>query len=139
MLDNMQSKFNDPLERLEHTIALLKKYRVDIEKALCYTEGAWDFNQVCASVLSGRVDTYETPNSLLLCQINSNPSTNVYHVFIAVGTLEEILHFAQTQLITEARLRNCTALSFEGRRGWTKHLSSMGWGTEQVVMYKRIQ
>ena len=135
MLDEAHSS---PLNRLRHTIDVLEKYSLDIKEALCYTHGAWDFDQVVAGILTAQLDLFALDNSILICQTVRNPNMIVYHVFIACGDLDEILEFSADQLHKEAALRGASVLSFEGRKGWKPKLTQLGWSNEMIVMYKEV-
>lgn len=134
----LDSRLPDPLVRLRQIIDGLEKYRLDIEKALCYNERTWTFDQVCSDVLSGKIDMYDLSDAVVLCQLVEQPNANIYHVFIAAGNLDSILSFAQNGLLHEAKLRGCSTLSMEGRTGWKRSLEKLGWSTRRIVMVKGV-
>lgn len=128
----------DPLERVSQIVECMRKFRLDIERALVYDGGAYTFDHVCARVLSGDLDMYELPNSVLLCETFDAPNLRSYHVYIAAGDLDEIIEFQRDQLVKEARMRRCSKLSFGGREGWKRALKDEGWKPIRITMMKDV-
>lgn len=135
---NEHTEIPNKLDRLKIIISLLEKYQKGIEEALEYSHGVWTFDHVCAGVLNGSLDLYAVDGGVIICQLLNQSGVRIYNVLVATGDLKGVLDFAKDGLEKEARLRQCTALSFEGRDGWKKVLEALGWSNPAITMYKRI-
>ncbi len=116
----------------------LKKFRVDIERALCYGRNSHTFNQVCALVIQGQLDVHVLEGAVIIAEVISYPEYKVYHVFIAAGELQPIIEAQRGYLIREAQKRGAKRLSFAGRKGWKKALENEGWSNDLILMSKEV-
>lgn len=128
----------DTIEQLELVVFTLKKFRLDIEKALCYGNNAQTFDNVVARVLRGELDLYILERSIVIMELFEEPNFNEYFVYIVAGDLQELLEFQRGHLLHEARLRNCKYLGFSGRNGWVRTLKNEGWEQKLVIMSKEV-
>ena len=131
-------KASDIFTEMEELIAGLRKFRVDIEKALEYGNSSHGFDDIALKALTGEVDTYILPNSVIIMELDASPKHKSYHAFIAAGDLDEIIEAQNGLLIREAKYRNAKYLTLAGRRGWAKVLEKHGWTEQLVVMSKEI-
>lgn len=125
------------LQEVRRTIDALEKFEVDISKALKYGNASHTFEDVAVRVLSGKLDAYVYPNSIILMELCQYPQHSVYHGFVAAGNLDEILA-AEPSLLREARLRKCSYLSIAGRRGWEPVLRNIGWTHSLSIMVREV-
>lgn len=116
----------DLLRSVAHTLAVLEKFRLDIQKALCYDSSNTTFDDVVLGVLKGELDVYELPNSVIIAHDRSTRKFPTYHLFLCAGELDELLA-QEDMMIREAKLRGAKRLTLAGRRGWEKPLKKMGW------------
>lgn len=123
------------LDILESMISDLRKWQAVIEAALKHSDNSHTFDDVCARVLSGDLDMYALPNSVMLCEYVELPGFTQYHVYLGGGNLEEILAYHPT-MEAHARKRGCKYLSMTGRLGWKKPLLNHGW-THKLSIYKK--
>lgn len=116
----------EKIDNLLKLVTDLKKYKLDIEKALEYGGNSHSFDDIVGQVLQGRLHFYPLENSFVIMEVHKYPNFNVYHGFLAGGKLEEIIAFQDT-LVGNAKQLNCKGISISGRRGWEKALKPLGW------------
>lgn len=126
------------LDGMDDMTAALRKFRVDIEAALGYGGHSHSFANVVAMCVTGEVDLYILPSSVIMMQLTDYPNYKSYHAFIAAGDLDEIIEAQNGLLIREARLRGASKLTLAGRRGWARALKSEGWEDKLVIMHKDV-
>jgi hypothetical protein len=125
------------LGKLRATIDALEKFELDIKEALCYGTGSHNFTDVVARVLTGTLDLYVFPNSVIIMEFTKYPNHSVYHGYIAAGDLQEILD-AHPMIEKEARARKCKYLTIAGRKGWERPMKLHGWQHSLSVMQKEV-
>lgn len=127
----------DILDRMEHLIAALRKHKAEINEALAYTGFSYSFHHVVLRVMTGDLDCFVFPNSVIMAEVVEAPNFKSYGIYIAAGDLQEILD-AEDLMLAEARLRGCRYLSMTGRRGWEKPLKQMGWQHSLSILKKDV-
>lgn len=143
LADQLSFSFVEPvkkptlLDNLDRTLAALRKFELDICRALEYGNNSHSFDDIVRLVLDGSVDMYEFPNSVIIMELTHYPNFSVYHGFIAAGDLQEILD-AHTMMFKEARLRGAKYLSIAGRRGWEKAMRNHGWSHKLSIMQVEV-
>lgn len=118
-------------------LRVLKKFRLDIEDALCYSYDSHSFNDVVEMLLSGEAHMHELPNSVIIAEVQQTPNHKVYNIFIAAGNLHEVLE-AQNMLIEISKELGCKFMSFSGRLGWAKVLKNKGWSAQLITAYHEV-
>ena len=134
----MKHEGTDCFTETENLIRVLRKFELDIRKALGYGGGVYTYEHVAASCLAGRYDTFILPNSVIIAELMEYPTQKVYHQFVACGDLDELIEAQNGILIREAKLRGAKALTLAGRRGWLKALEPHGWESDLVFMRKEL-
>ncbi len=114
-------------------LGALLKHQHEIEKALLYTRGTHTFDDIVQMVLDRKLLCWLMPNGVLLTEEQQYPRTANLHVFLAGGSLKELLDI-HPQVMYYARNRGYSNISINGRRGWSKALAPMGWEETNVVL-----
>lgn len=127
----------DILDRMELIINALRKHKPEINEALAYAGFSYSFHHVVMRAVSGDLDCYVLPNSVILAEVVEAPNFRTYSLYISAGDLQEILS-QEDQMLHEARLRKCRYLSITGRRGWEKPLKAMGWQHSLSILKKDV-
>ena len=117
---------------------ILDKHRVDIEKALWYGKHSHTYNDICEKVITGKLIFIPLPNSVMICEVSTQPQHKTFHCFIAAGDLDELSTVGTKQLEDAAIAYECRYISVVGRRGWERTLKKQGWDAPLVVMYKEV-
>jgi len=136
MLDDTAK--SDLLDGAIADLETLKKFRVDIERALQYGGHTHNFMDVCALVVSGKLDVHNLGDAAFFAEVIDYPQSRVYHVFIAVGNLDTLLEHEPTYLVAEARKRGAVRVTLAGRKGWKRVFEPRGWKHDIVLMSKEV-
>ena len=128
----------DCFTETENLIRVLRKFELDIRKALGYGGHTHSYEYVAAACIAGQFDIFILPNSVIIAELIEYPTQKVYHQFIACGDLDELLEAQNGLLIREAKLRGAKALTLAGRRGWLRTLEPHGWKSDLVLMRKEL-
>ena len=115
----------------------LVRCKIWIENALAYSGDTHSFDDIALGVLCHRYQLWPLKNSCAVTEFITYPRQKHFHVFLAGGTLNEILElnepFAQF-----ARANNCTAMTIAGRPGWEKILDKLGWDYQFTTLKREI-
>lgn len=117
----------------------LKRFRLDIEKALCYSSDAYSFDNIVDGVLRGNYHFYPLKNSCVITELVNYPNYKVYHGFIAAGNLEEIREFVHTIGNANAKQLGCKYMTLAGRHGWTREFGRDGWKHTLSTMQREVE
>lgn len=115
----------------------LMRCRVWIENALAYSGGTHNFDDICLGVLSGNLQLWPTENSCMVTEVVVYPRKKVFHVFLAGGTLQELIDFHEPA-IEWAKAQGCSGMTLSGRFGWEKALASSGWSKKFTMLEREI-
>lgn len=115
----------------------LVRCKVWIENALAYSGNTHSFDDIAFGVLGHRYQLWPLENSCAVTEFVEFPRQKHFHVFLAGGTLNEILQlnepFAQF-----AKANNCTVMTIAGRPGWEKVLEKLGWDYQFTTLKREI-
>jgi hypothetical protein len=115
----------------------LVRCKVWIENALAYSGDTHTFDDIALGVLGHRYQLWPLENSCAVTEFVEYPRQKHFHVFLAGGTLNEILQlnepFAQF-----AKAHKCTAMTIAGRPGWEKILDKLGWEYQFTTLKREI-
>lgn len=115
----------------------LVRCRVWIENALAYSGDTHTFDDVSRFVLQGTHHLWPLENSCAVTEFVVYPRTKHFHVWLAGGTLNEILQlnepFAQF-----AKANGCSAMTIAGRPGWEKVLNKLDWNYQFTTLKREI-
>lgn len=125
------------LHDAENFVGALEKFKVDIEKALCYSNNSHSFEDIVSGILDGTYHMHTLPNSVIIAEISVYPQHKVYNIVIAGGDLNEILNF-QEPLLVAAKTFGCKYLAMTGRLGWMAPLRRQGWKAQTVTSYLEV-
>jgi hypothetical protein len=105
-----------------------------IEAALEKSGGFNTWDEVCDGIRSGKMQLWPAEHGCIVTEIVVYPNVKALHVFLAGGKLDEILQM--TENVKEwARKQGCSFASFDGRFGWEKYLSKLGWKPHSIKMH----
>lgn len=114
-------------------VEALDRYRNKIERALLRSGERSTWRDVVDGVLSGHMQIWPNGQSCIVTQLCVYPKEKSLRVFLAAGKADEIL--PMTRDVAEwAKSQGCQTAEFEGRLGWEKPLSEIGWRKRCVVM-----
>lgn len=125
------------LNRIRALADDLEKFALDIEKALVYAGGSHTYADIVAGVMQGKLHFYPLEQSFIICEVGEYPQLRTYHIFLAGGSMSEIIEFEPILRKNGAAL-GCSKLTLAGRVGWTKVLVERGWTYDLAVMSKEI-
>ena len=115
----------------------LARCRGWIEAALRRSGGTHNFDDVARLVLTGQLQFWPLPNSVVLTEIQQFPRLRKLHTFAAGGNMDEIL--AHESVLEEfARANGCASMTCSGRRGWLRKVQKQGlqpasYTTERIL------
>lgn len=115
----------------------LVRCKVWIENALAYSGDTHSFDDIALGVLCHRYQLWPLENSCAVTEFVTYPKQKHFHVFLAGGTLNEILELNET-FAQFARANNCTAMTIAGRPGWEKILDKLGWDYQFTTLKREI-
>lgn len=121
-----------------HVLTMLKKYQLDIKKALSYSGDAYSFDDIAEGVLQGRYHFYPLPNSFVIMELSEFPNYKVYHTFLAGGDMNEIIG-THPWMKENAKVLGCKYVSVTGRHGWTRKLKAEGWKHMYDTLYLELE
>ena len=91
---------------------------------------------VARAVADGRMQAWTAGDSLVVTEVLTFPKTRALNVFLAVGTLEDVMSLQPT-LEEFGRQHGCSVMRMEGRKGWRRVLPDYGWRENKSVSYER--
>ena len=121
------------IEAASGVVALLEKYRPQIEAACRRGLATHSFDDVVGLLISGEYHIIEEGECFWIAQMQQYPRLKVYHVFIAGGKLDAI-KAAIPKVRDAARAAGATKLTMAGRVGWERIFEPMGAKVAQITM-----
>jgi len=97
-----------------------------IEDALAYGGGTHDFEDVVEGVLSGHMQLWSAETACAITEIIVFPKKKVLHVFLAGGSMEEIVNMNESARVW-GEAQGCQNMTIAGRKGWEKVLKGHGY------------
>lgn len=121
----------------EHPVlACLEQYRKLLEPALGGSFYTW--GDVRRAIAENRATLWPGKASAMVTEDVIYPSgERAMQVWLGGGDLEELLRMAPG-VEAAARLRGCTAVLIEGRKGWERPLKAMGYDLWSVTLQKAL-
>lgn len=115
----------------------LLRCREWIEAALEYSGGTHDFDDVCASIRSGRMQLWPAPLGCAVTEIVLYPKKSCLHVFLAGGEMDQIVAMIDSAILW-GRAQGCSGMTLAGRPGWQRVLAKHGYRPVMTVLEKEI-
>lgn len=106
--------------------AELDRCRKWIEDALAYGGGTHNFDNIVEGVLTGHMQFWPGEESCAITEIIVFPKKKVLHVFLAGGSMDEIIAMNESAKIW-GKAQGCVNMTIAGRKGWEKVLKSHGY------------
>ena len=126
------------------TIDLLADVRADfdrlaapLERALAYSGGTHDLDDIWQGVAEGRFQHWAGVDSVMVTELHVTPKVKSVHIFLAGGNLAELRAMVDP-VLEWAKEQGCTRATFAGRRGWERSWATQGWTAPLVVMEKAL-
>lgn len=88
--------------------------------------GGCSLDELLADLTSGRALMWRGERSVLVTQVNERPGLRNLHVWLAGGSMREILTFIPG-IFAWARAQGCTEVTIDGRKGWARVLAPHGF------------
>lgn len=111
--------------------------RHHIEAALEYSGGTHSFDDVKAAIIAGKMQLWYGPDGCAVTEIIQYPAKRVLHVFLASGTMEQILDMLDSALAW-GMAQGCVSMTISGRKGWERVLAPHGFKPLLVTMERPI-
>lgn len=89
------------------------------------------------AIKEGRMQAWQNGQSVVVTEVLGFPQKNVLNVFLAVGSLDEIMAL-QPKIEEFGRLHKCSHLMMHGRKGWEKVLPKYGWAHARVNLERPL-
>lgn len=115
----------------------LYRCREWIEGALEYSGGTHTFEDVCASILQGRMQLWPAPKGCAVTEIVAYPRKQVLHVFLAGGEMQQILDMIESA-VAWGKAQGCSSMTIAGRHGWRRVLEKHGYAPVMTVLEKEF-
>jgi hypothetical protein len=113
-------------------------WRPQIEAALRHGHDTHKFDDIVAMVLTERVEMVHNATSFAVIELVVYPRCRVCHVFLAGGDLKGLLELYPGVAERYSSLKDCSYMSFTGRKGFLRALKDEGWHEAHVTMIKEI-
>lgn len=107
------------------------RVRPFLQPALDHGGNTHDYVHIVNGVLSGNLHLWPAENSALVTEFHNFPNKRYLHVFLAGGDLEEI-RLLDKDLEAFAKQCGCAGISLNGRPGWVKALTDLGYGAKKL-------
>ena len=118
---------------------MIEEYRAQIERALVYSGGTHDFEDIVELVESGEAQFWPGEDSAVVTQVVEYPRAKQLHVWVAAGNLAG-LEAMVPEIEAWAKEQGCTGATMIGRPGWERtFLARMGWKRTAVLMETQWQ
>lgn len=131
-------QMSNVLDSIEKLTTELRLYKPRIVEALSYAGHTHTFDDVVVGVFQGRYKYIANPASFFITEVLDFPRQKHYHVFLAGGSLEDILA-NEYKLDADARDAGCSKITMAGRAGWRKALDQAKWQTAFTVMGRDVE
>jgi hypothetical protein len=100
-------------------------------------EATHTLEDIAKGVIEGRFQLWPAEDAALLTEVLTYPQARHLHVFLAGGNLETIEKMRES--VEQFGLQNgCTALSINGRPGWSKVFEEHGYQKGLTTTVKRL-
>lgn len=118
--------------------ASLEAFRPQITKAVGYTNGAYEFEDIQRGLDEGTLQALWLPHSVLIYTIESHPRFPVCNVFLAAGRMEDMARF-ELAIVEVARIYGCKRITMTGRRGWMRSFltAESNWKESTLVTLEK--
>ena len=114
--------------------------KAEIERALAYTGGTHDLDDIWAGIESGKFQLWCGPHSVMITEVESYPKFRCLHFFLAAGRMPELEAMYPSVMEWGKDQMGCTVASLAGRPGWARSFLTRenGWQTSHLVMMKEM-
>ena len=104
----------------------LLKYKPNIIRALKHSRGTHTFDDVVMLVVNGSLKFWDFDGTFVITEFVVYPQKSVIHIFLAGGKLDKLIE-VHPILANHARELGCSAVTLDGRSGWSKVFEDYGW------------
>jgi hypothetical protein len=109
-----------------------------VQDALDEGGNTHNLDDVAEGIAAGRYHFWALPNSAIITEIHEFPRARFLHVFLAGGSLDELLS-AVPRLKSWAAFLKCSELTLAGRLGWCRVLKKSGWQSRLAVLSTAVE
>ena len=107
------------------------RVRPFIQPALDHGGNTHDYVHIVDGIIAGRLHLWPSENSAMITEFHDFPNKRYLHVFLAGGDLDEIKAM-NPDLEDFAKKCGCVGISLNGRPGWVKALTDLGYGAKKL-------
>lgn len=107
------------------------RVRPFIQPALDHGGNTHDYVHIVDGIIAGRLHLWPSENSAMITEFHDFPNKRYLHVFLAGGDLDEIKAM-NPDLEDFAKKCGCAGISLNGRPGWVKALTDLGYGAKKL-------
>ena len=128
----MSTQTGSPAETLD-------RFAAELERALYYTGGTHDLDDLKAAAEAGEIQVWPGINSVMLTKIVDSPRKRELVFFLAAGQMAEIKRLYHV-VIDYGRDQGCERAVFVGRKGWDRSFLTKdeGWRPTHMVFSKEL-
>lgn len=112
----------------------------ELLRALEYTGGTHDIDDVWQGVKDGKLQIWVAPHSVMVTEVEQYPKCRTLHFFLAAGKLEELEAMYPVVMEWGRNEMGCTRASLAGRPGWARSFltKNNGWQASHLVLTKEM-
>jgi hypothetical protein len=110
-----------------------------LRKALLHAGATHSFGDVMCAMQRGTAQGWGTSEAALVTEVISYPQRRVGRIWLAAGSLAEVIDLAEGPVSDFAREEGCDAAEILGREGWARILEPRGWRKVAVLLRKELQ
>lgn len=107
------------------------RVRPFLQPALDHGGNTHDYVHIVDGIIAGRLHLWPAQNSAAITEFHDFPNKRFLHVFLAGGDLEEIRDM-HDDMVQFAKDCGCSGISMNGRPGWVKALSDLGFSAKKL-------
>ncbi len=111
------------------------KHRPAIIAAIAVNHGTYTEENIIRGLMTGEMTLWSGDTSVVISEINETDTSKIISLFIAAGDLEELVKM-EKDIEKFARLKGCTHMRGEGRKGWDRVMPEYVAGS---VYYKVLK
>ena len=115
----------------------LKQFLAPLERALPYTGGTHNLDDIREAVQSGQMQCWPGVESVVITEIVDTPQKRLLNFFLAAGNLQEIRTLYHT-IFDWAKSYGCDSAVILGRHGWERTFLTRDEGWEKkLILYEK--
>ena len=106
-----------------------------LEAALRYSHGTHDLIHVYEDIEANRATLWPFERSAVVTQIVTYPKIKLLNFWLAGGNMKDLLSH-EPGIVAWGLAQNCRAFTIDGRKGWSRAMSYLGYKPGTWTAYK---